>query len=370
MHVVLLLVAVATAAVVAAAETAAVALRRRGERLQAVERRVAAVVDATASYYRANLSLPATLGALVGGGYLDPDDTFDPFVPTASLRLRRRQVRGTLTVWSRGGNHVDERGAGDDVSCSVTGVLLGTQLTHDLGRQFARAVASRVGSSRSASDLDAGNAARYAILASERTWLESNATAADWPRRLVEHLAAAARTLPAASAASGRGTAALDQASAAVAADADGVAATLQGAVVARGALTAADVRGLGLPRAAARSLRAGLLQIDDVQRAHRSGVLAVAAWRSRASDRLAGLHARLVAALLEAQDGDSGLQHPLAGSAGIDAAVAALGLPAEARTDGFARAWRLEPAPGYGVRSRGPDRRAGTADDRVYAAW
>lgn len=369
-QIVLLLSAVATAAVVVAAASAERALRRQAERMGDARRSVSEVVDAARAYYRDQRILPATLGALVSGGYLSAEQTLDPFMVGTALRLVRTGARGTVTCSSRGPNHINERGSGDDVVAVGAAMPVGAALTHEQGTRLARMVEHRVTSTRNATALTASNGALWSSITASRAWLEGNVRDADWPERVARHVDLLVRALGDAAVESGRETPQLAAAIAAIAHDADALVTLVRGGTALRGTVTAAQVASLGLGVGARRLARAGLLWLDDLERAARAGALAEVAWRTRIVDRLAGLEARALAALLEAQDGGSGLRHPLSGYRSINAALTGLGLPLTERLDGFALAWRMEAAPGFGFRSAGADRLVGTGDDTVFAAW
>lgn len=367
MQLILLLVAVAAAAVVAAGESASLALRRQTDRARQARQRVAEVVEAARAYYRQTLVLPPSLGALVAAGHLRAASTADPFLPAAPLRLVREGARGTLRCWSRGPDHVDQRGAGDDLRAEAVAAVVGTACTRELGARFVHAAASRVTSVRWAGELDAENAQRFASLLASRTWLEGHTDDGGWPRRVAEHVQLAVQAVGEAATGTGRDAPALLAAVAAIAADATALAGGDTGG---RSGLSAAAVTPLPLGVGCRRLLRAALLWLDDHERALRAGAVGPGAWRARVLARLPGFEVHALAALLEVQDGDCGLSHPLAAYASIRKAVAGLGLPAEAVRDGFGTRFALDPGPRYGVRSAGPDGVFGTDDDLVFAAW
>lgn len=364
----LLLSAVAAAAVLVAARTAERAWGRQAERAALARRRVAEVAEAARAHYLAHLALPSSLGALVTGGHLDVEDTFDPCAPERTLRLVRQGARGHVTCASRGRNRIQENGGGDDIVAEVEAVLPGAQLTRERGRRIARIVEARITLRRGAAELSAANALRWAEAQSSRTWLEDHREASDWHVRFAQHVALLATALSSAAGDAGRGAPGLEAAVDAITGDAGALATA--GSAGARGTLTATGVAALGLDPAAARFVRACLLSLDDLQRARHAGITASAAWRARTLVRFDGLHERTLAALFEAQDGDGGLQHPLAGHRSVRAEVTGLGLPPEFRRDGHARAWRLEVAPALGFRSAGADGTFGTADDTVHGGW
>lgn len=364
-----LLAAVAAAGVAVAVATAELNLRRERDRSVRARERVLVVADAVQRSYADRATLPASLGELTRNGYLDASATLDPWAPTTALRLTRAGgARGTLTVWSAGRNRANERGAGDDVAVQVAGSACAATLTNARARQIERGVAARLATIRTRASLSGTNASGFAALDAEVTWLDAHRDDADWPVRLSAWLGDTAQLVQAAAAASGRTSTDLDALVAAVQADATAVAAWSSGNSASRGALTAAAIAARALGVGARRWGIAAALAHDDVAVAFAAGHGAALDWRARVADRVPGLTERALAAVLEAQDGDAGLQHPLAGARNANVAVRRLGFTVAMARDGWARALRVEPAPTYGLRSAGADGRFNTADDLVFA--
>jgi hypothetical protein len=367
---VLFLISLTTAASVSMATVFATSIKdQREQRLRESESRTSLVAAALRDHYREHLAFPGMLDALATGGRVEREELRDPFAPAMNLEYRATDPSGRLVlVYSRGENRVDESGLGDDIVCALSRDVLGASVTRQRWQLLRRAITTHARVTRSETDLAGPQPAWFtdmdALLLDPA---DSSIAMQDWVR--------------------GVGRAYLEGVDLALGIAANnGLATAAQAAVVANlrrdydalsfmlglsgpetpSTQTVRAIRAAGLPPAFELAAVNAQLGLRELQR------LAVGApdlaWRIRHTVKLGGFRGRAVHAMLEAQDGDPGLESFLATYSALQDAITDLGLTSSMRLDGWGVAFAIEPlGKEFGLRCAGPDRLAWTSDDVVY---